>query len=176
MFKKKFINQPYILEWEYSGTKNDALDPSSQKFWLVCLTSYTSQIRPNLNLNKDKIPVIGLDIVERQVYSNYMSRDSVDYSRWCLVCAGTFSEIFIILRDLLQKIQCFFSETRPLLGHFCRNLFCPPEKSTFFWIAKLVKNLQISKEKKNNVKFFTHGRWGLDQKFHAKKMAKVFLG
>ena len=28
---------------------------------------YTSQFCPNLNLIKDKIPVIGLDIVERQV-------------------------------------------------------------------------------------------------------------
>ena len=32
MFKKKFINQPKLLEREWLGTKNDALDPSSQKF------------------------------------------------------------------------------------------------------------------------------------------------
>ena len=107
-------------------------------------------------------------------YSNYMSRDSVDYSRWCLVCAGTFSEIFIILRDLLQKIQCFFSETRPLLGHFCRNLFCPPEKSTFFWIAKLVKNLQISKEKKIMWNFSHMGGGVSTKNFTPKKWPKCF--
>ena len=38
-----------------AGYKNDALYPSSQKF---C---------PKLNLIKDKIPVLGLDIVEYQV-------------------------------------------------------------------------------------------------------------
>ena len=140
---------------------------------MICLC-YTSQFCPKLNLIKDKIPVIGLDIVERQVYSNYMSRDSVDYSRWCLVCAGTFSEIFIILRDLLQKIQCFFSETRPLLGHFCRNLFCPPEKSTFFWIAKLVKNLQISKEKKIMWNFSHMGGGVSTKNFTPKKWPKCF--
>ena len=32
MFKKKFINQPKVLKAELLGTKNDALDPSSQKF------------------------------------------------------------------------------------------------------------------------------------------------
>ena len=32
MFKKKFFNQPYFFEGEQLGTKNDALDPSSQNF------------------------------------------------------------------------------------------------------------------------------------------------
>ena len=41
MFKKKFINQPKLLEGKQPGTKNDALDPSS----------------------------LGLDVVKRQVQS-----------------------------------------------------------------------------------------------------------
>ena len=67
MFKEKFINQPKLLEGELLGSKNDALDPSSQKFGFVSLTCYTSQICPKSNLIKDKILVLGLDIVEGQV-------------------------------------------------------------------------------------------------------------
>ena len=60
MFKKKFINQPELLD----GTKNYAFEHPANNFDLL---SYTSQICPKLNLFKDKIPVLGLDIVERQV-------------------------------------------------------------------------------------------------------------
>ena len=63
MFKKKFINQPYLLEGEYPGTKNDALHPAKNFDLLI----FTSQFCPKSNLIKDKIPVLGLDIVERQV-------------------------------------------------------------------------------------------------------------
>ena len=43
--------------------------------------AYTSQFCPNLNLIKDKIPVLGLDIVERQVQfsSTVGVGDYVDY-------------------------------------------------------------------------------------------------
>ena len=46
---------------------NDALDPSSQKFDLLVLHIPVPVHCPKSNLINDKVPVLGLDIVEPQV-------------------------------------------------------------------------------------------------------------
>ena len=87
----------------------------------VC-QSYTSQFCPNSNLVKDKIPVLGLDIVERQVQFLlvlvYQRSDHLDFSQTHIYPFSQLSycdcDVCLNYVSLLIQFFCFDTEIFPV--------------------------------------------------------------